>query len=277
MKSLLFIALSLMLVSGVSAQDLIVTTANDSIHCHITGEDENNVYLTLRAGNDRQIRDTYLPKERIGSVQKDFCSDQMANLRYRDDYARYQIAVDFGYSGRINEWTALKGAQVRGIGYTVSGFYFPCKNIGVGALFRNSFFNGVRTTGYGDSSPAVRMRTDAKTYYVGPAIVARAYMSKRRSALLFTLSGGCYSMDDRRTEWVEGDEIAYKLSVNAFSGYCSLGYDFSLTRRSALGVAFTMVFTQHKVLTQTRYPDHQDRLGERFNECYVTIGYRFGN
>lgn len=83
-KPFIFSIILLSMVFKLQAQDLIVTTDGDSIHCKITKTTKEYVHFTFK--HNDQIRNTLLSVDQIAAKEKDYFeeSELSADYKYKD-------------------------------------------------------------------------------------------------------------------------------------------------------------------------------------------------
>ena len=87
----------------ISAQDLIVTTDNDSINAKITKDNKKGIYFDFM--KDNELRSTLLLRSQISSSQKNFfeAAEIPDNLKRSSSYEgeRFRLAVEAGFGYRL--------------------------------------------------------------------------------------------------------------------------------------------------------------------------------
>jgi len=149
MKRILLLLLVCAMWTGTSyAQDLIVTTAGDSIFCKITRERDGYVHFTyIKEGAPAN---TLIPGDSIANIQKGLYKTR---IRYagQESFARWQYRLQGGYSRRIARISDQVTPAMKDYlnkmksGYTLGGdiHYFVSEPLGIGVKYS---YNGYQYT-----------------------------------------------------------------------------------------------------------------------------------
>lgn len=151
---LLTFLISLVGARAVYAQDLIVTTAGDSIPCKITREQGGYVYFTYKKlGVPAK---TLMAASSIASKRTDFY-DTPVEVVSKPTFSRWQYRFQGGYSRRIARTSDQVPSGARSYinkmksGYTLGGdiHYFISEPFGLGVKYNHSHYQ-YKTTGFED-------------------------------------------------------------------------------------------------------------------------------
>jgi hypothetical protein len=201
MKKALFfiISLSLLLLSkGLMAQDLIVTTAGDSLNCKITRQSNGFVYFKYL--KDNQAKATLLPVNKISSVVQAYyevpaISKQMLTSQNRD-YSKWRYGFHGGYSYRTAKVSdqltpdykdyikKLKSGFV--LGADVHGF--TSEAFGLGLKYNLNKYKAEQGTDFHD---------DITLHYIAASMLNRYILANPKNHILLGLNMGYQSYRDK--------------------------------------------------------------------------------
>lgn len=154
MKRIHFLLLCAMWIGNGYAQDLIVTTAGDSILCKITRERDGFVYFTYN--KDGAPTSTLVAKDSIANMHRDMYKIRVRNAG-EQGYASWQYRLHGGYSRRL---APVSDQVLPGMtsylnkmksGYTVGGdvHYYISEPLGFGVKYVHNAYQ-YKETGFED-------------------------------------------------------------------------------------------------------------------------------
>jgi hypothetical protein len=250
------------MLGNLQAQDLIVTTAGDSINCNITKVTKNYVYATFKQ------KHTAIPINLVATQQKAYFLEQIPETErpvtdtYNSNFPRFRVALDGGGQLRLakvadvgdDAWQEHLKKLKRGLHYDLQVAYFFTETVGVEAMFSQQLFwntigrgtladeNGV-PYGTGTCKESVRIN------YFGANYVTRIFGAKKKNSWLIALGLGYMGYNDRVLfDKVEGlKNTAGTLGVNM-----SVGYDLEPSETIGLGFKLSIMSGSFRDYKQTR-------------------------
>ena len=251
MKRILIFVIVISASLSLAAQDLIVTSARDSINCKVTKVDQDNIYYIVNghAATIPLIRvksclyNYYIQKLPAITPVPETTEDISEPEPLSDtDFKRFRFALSGGYSyrtyslsdGLTTKLTDYYNKLRWGLSVSADATYFFSNKGGIGiqtSLFKTSnslddvwlFVDGFLESG--------KIADDITIVYIGPSYTTRLLSDSDWNSLLFTVSAG-YTRYINNAVTISD----YKLTSNSFGFSIRLAYDRVITKGMALGV-----------------------------------------
>jgi hypothetical protein len=246
MKKILILPVLLFAGLNLTAQDLIITTSNDSINAKITKENKKGIYFNFMKNDE--VRSTLLLHSQISGYKKSFfeIAEVSKNIKTPSDYdgERFRIALEAGVGYRLGkiqgELDPVVKDHVRklrsGFHWGTDAHYFIIDQLALGIRY-NSFYsshtaNNIQTT-FADGSIEQGLVNEIKINFVGPSVLSRFLSANQRNALITLLALGYMNYSD--TELAGARSFTTK--GNTIGLTADLGYEVGLGNILSLGVS----------------------------------------
>ena len=291
MKKQLLLFAFVLLCSTLYAQDLIVTTGNDSINCQISVIGDGIIQYNVVKDND--IVKTTLPFDNVLSFTFGYYPDVKEEQEYqkRDrNYARFRVALAGGYSYRT--YSIPKGASSaeknyderarNGFQYGAEFNYYFHRFVGIGINYYAARFNPKGDTPY-LYDLGLNASCKARIQQITPTFNVRVLDRQRRGALVAGIGIG-YA--DYKTKYYQTDyDNRHVLTEKGWTVgvLWSIGYDIPLSQTMAIYVQASLnagVVTDFTLIDEiTGYTEHvtvdnaNDGVG--LGRMNLSIGVRF--
>jgi hypothetical protein len=260
-----------------SAQDLIVTTAGDSIVCTITAVREKRLYFTVQE-NDRDKNRT-VERALVASYRREGFAPVDLNRSFllpyveppkpdkpppdtssrRDDPPRWALFGGYGWVRRLGSASDELGAEMKtyneglrsGRQYSLGVNYSPHENFGIGLRFTRGIWShsskDVQVPISADSSAAMDLETEISITSIGPALIWRPTKPGGDADFTIALSGGVAFYEENTVV------DASPLNVTGESLYGSLvaALDLHVTENMTLGGSVGFILGTLKQATYT--------------------------
>ena len=285
----LIIFLFLFVGNIIKCQDLIVTNKGDSINCKITNYRKNNMYFTLRDGNE--IRNTMIPMEQIKYYQKNYYSKSdipLNKVNRIGNYSKLRISFQGGYSYQL----AKIGSDVPQIfqdyykklknGYSFGGDidYFTSDRFGFGfkfSIFRthNELDNIVATDTLTGVVKTGSLKDNITIQYFGPEICTRLHTFNNKTIFIADMSLGYLGYQDNAT-LIDN----YTVTGNTVGLMLDIGVDFMIDDHFSFGglVSYTVgslntININNGTTTETIKLNNNELIG--LNRLDLSVGFRY--
>ncbi|GHS85759.1 hypothetical protein FACS1894201_05850 [Bacteroidia bacterium] len=293
MKNLFLLIINLLvIVCGLQAQDLIVTSEGDTINCKITKTTKDYVHFTFKYNNE--IRNTLLPVDKITTQQKDYFSESEvpADYTYKEIFPHFRLAVDGGWQYRIakmadgvdNDWLDHAKKMRSGFHYDIQAAYFFTKLMGIELMFSQQLFEHsvgdvYLTDDYGNLIASGNFNEKNAFNYIAANYLIRLFDSKKKNCWVFSYGLGYIGYKNR----VFLDNVEYvKITAATLGITASVGYDLVFSKDLVLGFKVSMMdgsFRDYKqtlngITTNETMPDETP---EGLGTIRLSVGLRFNN
>lgn len=249
MKKLVVLVLLTVAVGALRAQDLIVTSDNDSLNCKITKLKSDYIYFTFKHKNE--VRSTLLPLNQVKYHQLGYYSVAEVPAQkgvWRELYPHFRVGVNGGLSFRMAKLDDRIPMDQRtyardlmsGSHFSADMAYYFSEQLGVGLMYSrfgasNSMANASLTFpdgshGYG------KLSDDITISFIGPLFSTRLYSRSKSTCFIFNVGLGYLGYNDKA---VYGSDLTIKGSTGGF--YAGAGYDVNLSEKFALGVQLSLL------------------------------------
>jgi|WetSurMetagenome_2_1015567.scaffolds.fasta_scaffold193259_2 hypothetical protein len=271
MKKLIFILISVSVFSTVlCAQDLVVLNIGDSLNCHITKIESENIFFSLK--NKGKVSRNLMPLS-IVKYYKIGYFEIPDTFDYNRPLLRFRTAINLGFgyrTGHISESVASDYVQyVEGL---KSGFHY---GLDFSYTPHEQLYYGLKFNCHRAKNDISNISDDISIYFLGPFFGSRYYNLKKDKCLLFNMGLGYVGYLDKC-------EYSYDFKIKGSTiGACwDLGYDIDLSRKFALGfqVSYMVgVLTQYKTIRDDHIETYHLRRNEYENLSHVdlSVGIRF--
>ena len=271
MKRILFILLFAMCASTGFAQDLIVTTAGDSIFCKITRESKGYVHFSYN--KDGAPTNTLIANDAIANKQKGLYKTQVKYVG-KESFARWQYRLQGGYSRRIARVNDQVSPSLRSYlnkiksGYTVGGdiHYFISEPLGFGVKYAHNAYQYTET-GFEDR---------VKLNYFALSALNRLIL-RSENEILLGVNMGYQSYADR----LNSSGTEFKIDGGTIGLGLEVGYAIKLANASKAFVNLSLLSgTITKINLETVGRKETIKLDkeqfEGLGRIEVTLGLLFG-
>jgi hypothetical protein len=240
MKKHLLLFLFALICNALCAQDLIVTTNNDSINCQILvigNKPVGDKLLHFTVIRDNEVVKISLPVEQIRTSILGYYSDvepiyvypNIHQKKTDDYYSRFIIAIAGGYSNRFISSNRTSNEDYykklkNGYHYGMELNYYFNKYLGIGINYYISYFN-LNATDYRDSEK-IRMQQVIPTFNV------RIFDKQKFGAFLFNIGVGYvdYKNECYMTFYNNGSySLPWTVRERGIGVLCSIGYEILLS------------------------------------------------
>jgi hypothetical protein len=278
MKRTLFliISFSLMLLSmSIMAQDLIVTTAGDSLNCKITRK--SNGFIYFRYLKDNQAKATLLPVNKISSVIQAYYGvpaiPKNILTSQNRDYSKWRYGFHGGYSYRTakvsNQLTPdlkdyvkkLKSGFV--LGADVHGF--TSETFGLGLKYNLNQYKGEQ---------GIDFKDNITMHYIAASILNRYILGNPKNHLLLGANIGYQSYQDKTI--ILGND--FDIKGKTIGAGLEAGFEHKIGEHSLLnlGLSFSGA-TITKIKVNNGIPQKLNKEEyESLSRLELTIGFKFG-
>jgi len=284
---LLLLSMSLLTFSNF-AQDLIVTSEDDSLNCKITKVSKENVYFTFKHRDE--IRSTLLSKSNIKTHQFNFYQKSevsLENVVGYEKFQRFRVAINGGYSYQIGKVSEDVPSDFKNYvkelksGYHFGGdlTYFISEPLGVGIKYyvfksSNSMNSIYADDPYGNRRYG-RMSDDISISFIGPSFTTRLLDADNLNAFIMSVSLGYTNYKNNK---VMIDK--YTMSGSTLGMALDLGYDIKLSKELALGFQISLIsasLMQYEWNDGTTTKTIKLEAGkyESLYRCDLSVGLRF--
>ena len=302
MKRQLLLFAFVLLCSTLYAQDLVVTTGNDSMNCQILTIGDKPVgdklihFIVMRDNEEIKVS---LPMEQVLSFSLGYYSDAKEERIYQWDdnhYARFRVALAGGYSyrtftipdGTSSDSRNYQNESRKGFHYGVEFNYYFHRFLGIGINYYADHFNPTGKIpdlyyidpidGYAHS-----LSCKARIQQITPTFNVRVLDRQRRGALVAGIGIG-YA--DYKTKYYQTDyDNRHVLTEKGWTVgvLWSIGYDIPLSQTMAIYVRASLnagVVNNFTLIDEiTRYTEHvtTDDVNEGvgLGRMNLSIGVRF--
>ncbi|MBL4735165.1 MAG: hypothetical protein JKY18_07480 [Flavobacteriales bacterium] len=245
-----FIATIIMcgVVSGLSAQDLIVTNNGDSLECQITKVEGDLIYITFIENSVE--KKAVMPRSMIGYYAvdyKDKWEEPTPEVEKEPSYPRFRASIGGGLANLIGktpenitkEVVAYVEELKTGGHFSAAISFYISENTGLGIMY--SMFktqNQLDDVYVVDSTGNVAfglLEDDITIQFVGPAMAIRKELPRGNAQVIVNIGYGIISYRNEATV-IDGYTITGQNI--GFSG--DLGLDFEIGGNLYLGIKFGM-------------------------------------
>jgi len=235
-------------VSGLSAQDLIVTNNGDSLECQITKVEGDLIYITFIENSVEQK--AVMPRSMIGYYAvdyKDKWEEPTPEVEKEPSYPRFRGSIGGGLANLIGktpknitkELVAYVEDLKTGSHFSAAISFYISENTGLGIMY--SMFktqNQLDDVYVVDSTGNVAfglLEDDITIQFVGPAMSIRKELPRGNAQVIVNIGYGIISYRNEATV-IDGYTITGRNI--GFSG--DLGLDFEIGGKLYFGIKFGM-------------------------------------
>ena len=251
-RFLLVLGFTVLGLNSAHAQDLVITTENDSIECKITKQDGEFVYITYV--NDNGVQSVLIENERVKSLTFGFFDDpvpEVSKNRLKRETSISEIpkstvhlSGSFIFSRRIapisndvpDDFQDYLDDLRGGRGYQGRLHFFATPTVAIGlqvSTFESSNSISVELEFDNPDSIAIgTLSTSVSMFYLGPSLMGFYYFPNSSFLLNYSLSFGYLGF--RQEETLLGTEVIYEGSSLGMNG--DLGLEFLLAKNVAFGI-----------------------------------------
>lgn len=251
MKSLSIALFFFALCAGSYAQDLLITSSNDSINCKITAEKPNFIYFSYI--HEGEFRKTLLAKSNVKQIIYDYFDEAIIppeGIKGTEYFKRFRFSINGGIGYRTAEnpddlpdvYNNYINDLKWGGCFSGDAGYFISESIGLGLKY--SYFGSgnemqnISTDVDGDGVvDHGAMSDDISISFIGPMVSSLSYSGNRKNALFFNLALGYLHYLDN----AELIDYKFKMKGSTFGMVGDIGYQVGLS--DALSLAFTFSYT----------------------------------
>jgi len=294
MKRILIIFFAIFCQMTVFAQDLIVTTDNDSINCKVNKVDQDNVYYTIASKssvialvNVKTCLYNYykqrLPVVPVTAPEQNESEKESAGKEDNEYFKRFRFAISGGPGYRTysvgdgltsnskDYYSKLK------LGYQIecdATYFFSAKR-GAGLKFSyfntsNSIDNNIWLFNNGFLSQG-KFAEDIMILFAGPVFSTRISTPGSINSFLFNVSVGYIYYKDKIVSISD-----YAITGNTAGFTIDLNYDRVISKRLSLGVLVSITNGTLSKVTQTSSSGSQSFYwNEGLTRIDLGIGLRF--
>lgn len=273
MKRITVVIIALLFSSLGHSQDLIVTTAFDSIHCKINKVKKDHIYFVFKKENTYQS--SLIEKSNIASYFLDFKPGYKIpkdSLPGYEKFPQHLFVISAGLSidpGKrdpdflpgFDEYVKdLRSGVNIGVGYS----YFWSKRFGIGFLANHFSTNALEISVSGtdgNSNPVESdLSNEIRVLFIGPSFPIRFLSKTKKSAFIWNTSIGYIDYQDT---YFYVEEIVTKGS--GFGTVSTFGYNFGINNNLSFGIQLGLVTSYFKNITietensttEMKLPDNQ--------------------
>ena len=289
-KLFIIIIGTLLSISNLKAQDLIVTSNGDSINCTITKTTKEYTHFTFK--HDGIIKTTLLPVNQIIVQQKNYFTESEIpiNQVFKKKFPRLRVAIDGGWqyrtakmaSGMDPLWYEHYRKLRSGFHYDFQVACFFAESHGIEAMFTQHFFgNNLGRVYFTDESGNVVVSGILKekiTFnYVGLNYITRFYNSKKKNCFLINVGLGYLGYIDKL--FLDAQEFG-KITAATVGFNLGIGYDIGISKFFSLGFKVSLMggsFSNYKetiggITTNESMPK---KTSEGLGTINLSVGLRF--
>ncbi|MEM8508951.1 MAG: hypothetical protein AAF717_14030 [Bacteroidota bacterium] len=256
MKKYLLLLVLVILTDLIEAQDLIVTTSNDSIKCKITKVKKDYLYFMFKM--DDSFQSTVIEKSKVLNYILDYYPEYHIpkdSLPGYEKYPRHSLSIKGGlsYDPRRRNPAFLSGFDdyLRDLrsGYNIGGdySYFFNRNWGIGitANYFNTNANLEDVSGTDNTGNTVisTLSNEITVFYVGPSISLRFMNKTQRNAFIWNTSIGYIDYQD--TYFYVEETITRGSGLGTVSTF---GYYFGVNDSLSLGLELGLVASYFRTI-----------------------------
>ena len=272
------------------AQDVIITTAGDTIKCQIAKIDQDNIYF--RSLKNGSVINTLIPLTEVVKYQHLYpgTSGIKNSSPTERKHPHFNFGVGGGYSYRLAQVPDNAGDLKGYLEKLKSGFniqantgYFFKKSIGIGLTY--SFFRAknyidqmtfIVQNGHSYDTITGNMGDDIRINYIGPVLYFRFFNRNETILWLLDFSLGYTSYVDKGI--FIGDDL--KVSGSTLGMSVSFGADIFVTKNVALSLALALDLGTLSSVTltyhgQTTKKTLSDENKENLAMINITAGIKF--
>ncbi|WP_199117237.1 outer membrane beta-barrel protein [Pedobacter sp. ASV28] len=275
MKITLTTIAALILSLTTQAQDLIVTTKNDSINCKVTKIKADHIYFTYV--HKGEVRHTLMPLSQVRHRQNDYYATSVIPLDAKaiHKYTKFRIAVHGGYSQMVAKTASSVPNNLKsyidelksGSHFGAEASYFFSESWGAGLNF--SLFNTSNV------SNSLMRSDDLSVTFIGPNVSTRYSSPNEKHTFLLGLALGYLGYHNNVVE-----TSSYKLTGSTFGSTLAFMYDLRLSKSLALGAQFSYIagsltsLTASNGTTSITHKLEKEEY-ESLNRIDLSLGLRF--
>lgn len=233
------------------AQDLLVTTANDSINCKVTAEKGNFIYFNFM--HNGEFRKTLLAKSDVRQVVYNYFDQAILEPpKWQDaaSFKRFRLSVNGGIGYRTAEnpddLSSVENNYLdelkSGGTFSADFSYFFSEAIGIGVKYnyfgsKNTIDNVTMDVNGDAVNETGSVTDDINIAFFGPMVSGMSYSGNRKNALFFNLALGYLHYLNK------GELIGYDVRAkgSTFGLVGEIGYQIGLSETFSL--AFTGSYT----------------------------------
>lgn len=204
------ICLIVLSIAPATAQDLIVTADEDSIHCKITKINDDYIYFSFKYENE--IRSTLLLKSNIETFHFNYYKDEKIpenKIIGYEDFDRFRFALNGGYSyylGKIQNSVKLQTNFPAGFEeylnelrnsfhFGTDATYYLSEIIGIGCKYLffptyNKYGHNIYILNDDGSRKTGKLSNDIHISFAGPVLSTRFFNGDKTKAVLSDFSIG---------------------------------------------------------------------------------------
>lgn len=286
MKKFYFILILLLSVNFLKAQDLIITSENDSLNCKITKIKGDHIYFTFV--KDGEIRNTLISKNDVKQYSKNINGnpdETQINKSFNRTYSVFRLAVHGGFASRLGK---VQDADLKdymkdlkkGMNYGFDASFFISESVGFGIKYQafnssNSLSNVIMDhDGDGITSTGTISDNIAITF-IGPTYTTRL-ASSRENAFISTFGLGYIGYKDNAKVFNYPTEI----TGSSLGLALDLGYDFKISKNLFFGVQCSYISGVLTKMTVGSGPYSQEieldkENRENLSSLNISAGLRF--
>jgi len=231
----------------VSAQDLLVTTAGDSLNCKITQIKGDYVYFTFTHQNE--VRNTLMPKTQVKYYQYNFytTSDIQPHqiVGYRPEFPHWRLAANGGWSYRTAPLAdGLNSAEREYMKKLKNGFNF---SLDASYFFSEMFGAGVKYDLFKTSNSSSTVEDNISINFVGPAFAMRFFNQSKTNCWFMNYSIGYMGYTDKGNNYgqsgiIKGSTVGLVMDI---------GYDIALSKNWSAGIQLSLLYGMLTELDET--------------------------
>jgi len=228
-----------------NAQDLIVTSKNDSINAKITKIKRGMIHFRFMKA--KELRKTLLPLSEVEAYEKGFydSAEIPKDIETRAEFVgkRFHIGTNAGFAFRTAKVRDLRDDRLMdhrsnlksGFNWGLDAYYFIKETLAFGIKFNSFKSKGVLEdvlvfTRTGDS--LAMLNSKVAIDFIGPSLVTRLVSANKKNALLLSSSIGYISY---KTEDVIGFG-RFTSKGGSIGVTLDIGYDFGITDYMSFGI-----------------------------------------
>ena len=269
MKKILTIVLIVLSISTVFAQDLIVTTQNDSLNCRIMKIEREFIYFFYHRSGEA-VGATISRNETVAYQLNYFAEPELSDWQIAEHFSppvvRWRIALRGGYSRWLSFNENIPEDMTMYINNLKNGF---CIGTDVNYFFNSFVGIGIKYTCCNHRSQDYykNMKDNCTGHFIAPDFMIRIWDCKHKDAIIWDVAAGYLSLYDK-----EYDATKRAGTIGVSLG---LGYERALNKNVAIGGGIScLVAVTHQIEVSEngwRYMEEYDD-SIRFN--YFDVGLR---
>ena len=270
---------------GIS-QDLLVTTAGDSLEVKVTQETNTHVYYSMQNPHTGSIINGIKPHSEISSIIRNYrpAGTQQGEEEIiqtgevvPENMVGFRFGLQGGYSRRIGKTPeGLNQAQKSYIeemrnGFFISGdltyFFNEKSGVGVTGDMFSSTSSTITTLVFDDgTSETARMKEKVRLLFIGPYYAMRFFNWNKTNYGLMKVGLGYLGYNN-------DIEVIFPMTAKSAtaSALLEFGYDFKISETMALGVVFSY-YTGVLMELEMQYPDGTSEVIELDKSSYENVG-----